>query len=117
MRSVVDSEQWRFIEEKYPNFNREVRNVRMGLSLDEVNLHSLQSSKHSIWPVMIVLYNLPPYLVTKHFFICLTMIIPGPKSPTEDTIDVFLQPLVHELKKLWVGVSAVDMFEGDASNQ
>ena len=111
MRSVVDSEQWGFIEDKFPSFSADVRNVRMGLSLDGVNPYSLQSSKHSVWPLMVVLYNLPPYLVTKRFFICLTMIIPGPKSPSEDTIDVFLQPLVHELKKLWVGVRAVDMAE------
>ena len=109
MRSVVDSEQWRFIEERYPVFSAEERNVRMGLALDGVNPHSLQSSKHSIWPVMLVLYNLPPYLVTKRFFICLTMIIPGPSSPSEETIDIYLQPLVHELKKLWVGIDAVDM--------
>jgi len=37
MRSAVDSEQWRFVEEKYPNFSREVRNLRMGLSLDGLN--------------------------------------------------------------------------------
>jgi len=111
MRSVVDSEQWRFVEEKFPNFSGEARNVRMGLSLDGVNLHGIQSSKYSVWPVMMVLYNWPPYLVTKWFFICLTMIIPGPNSPTEETIDVYLQPLVHELKKLWVGVPAVDMAE------
>lgn len=109
MRSVVDSEQWRFIEEQYPVFSGEERNVRMGLALDGVNPYSLQSSKHSIWPVMLVLYNLPPYLVTKRFFICLTMIILGPSSPSEETIDIYLQPLVHELKKLWVGIDAVDM--------
>ena len=111
MRSVVDSEQWRFIEEHFPAFSGQVRNLRMGLALDGVNPHSLQSSKHFVWPVMIVLYNLPPYLVTKRFFISLTMIIPGPSSPSEETIDVFLQPLVHELKKLWVGIRAVDMSE------
>ena len=111
MRSVVDSEQWKFIEEQYPVFSQEERNVRMGLALDGVNPHSLQSSKHSVWPLMLVLYNLPPYLVTKRFFISLTMIIRGPSSPTDDTIDVFLQPLVHDLKKLWVGVKAVDMSE------
>jgi len=64
-----------------------------------------------------VLYNLPPYLVTKRFFISLTMIIPGPKSPSEHNIDVYLQPLVHELKKLWVGVSAVDMSEPPGSTR
>jgi len=102
MRSVVDSEQWRFIENNFPNFSREARNIRMGLALDGVNPHSHQSSKHSVWPVMMVLYNLPPYLLTKRFFISLSMIIPGPKSPTEDTIDVFLQPLVYKLKKLLI---------------
>ena len=103
MRSVVDSEQWRFIDGTFPSFSRHERNVRMGLALDGVNPHSLQSSKHSVWPVMIVLYNLPPYLVTKRFFISLTMIIPGPSSPSEDTIDVYLQPLVHELRSYgWV---------------
>jgi len=89
----------------------------MGLSLDGVNPHSLQSSKHSVWPVMMVFYNLPPYLVTKRFFISLTMIIPGPKSPTEDTIDTYLQPFVHELKKLWVEVSAVDLSETEGPTQ
>ena len=111
MRSVVDNEQWGFIENNVPVFSREDRNIRMGLALDGVNPHSHQSSKHSVWPVMLVLYNLPPYLVTKRFFICLSMIIPGPNSPFEDTINVYLQPLVHELKKLWVGVPAVDMSE------
>jgi len=82
----------------------------MGLSLDGVIPRTLQSSKHSIWPVMLVFYNLPPYLMTKHFFISLTMLIHGPKSSFENTIDVYLQPLVGELKKLWVGVPTVDMW-------
>ena len=117
MRSVVDSEQWRFIQEHFPSFSGQDRNLRMGLALDGVNPHSLQSSKHSVWPVMIVLYNLPPYLLTKRFFISLSMIIPGPTSPSENTIDVFLQPLVHELKKLWRGVLATDMSEPDGPNR
>lgn len=117
MRLVVDSEQWRFIEEIFFSFGIDDRNVRIGLALDGVNPHSLQSSKHYVWPVMLVMYNLPPYLLTKRFFISLTMIIPGPKSPTEDTIDVYLQPLVHELKKLWVGVDAVDMSKPDVQNR
>ena len=117
MRSVVDSEQWRCIDESYPEFPSDDRNVRMGLSLDGVNPHSLQSSRHSVWPVMLVFYNLPPYLVTKRFFISLTMIIPGPKSPSEDNIDVYFQPLVHDLKKLWTGIPAIDMAEPRAHNR
>ena len=117
MRSVVDSEQWQFIEEQFPSFSRQERNIRMGFALDGVNPHSFHSSKHSVWPVMIVMYNLPTYLVTKRFFISLSMIIPGPTSPFEDTIDVYLQPLVHELKKLWMGVQAVDMSDSAGPNR
>ena len=117
MRSVVDSEQWQFIEEQFPGFSRHERNNRMGLALDGVNPHSLHSSKHSVWPVMIVLYNLPAYLLTKRFFVSLSVIILGPTSPSEETIDVYLQPLVHELKKLWMGVQAVDMSEPTGPNR
>ena len=35
------------------------------------------------------------------------MIIPGDKGPTND-IDVFLQPLIDELKNLWEDVDAYD---------
>lgn len=56
MRSVVDMEQWQFKEDRFPNFSKHARNIRMGLALDGVNPHSLQSSKHSIWPVMVVVY-------------------------------------------------------------
>jgi len=45
------------------------------------------------------------------------MIIPGPGSPSEDTIDVYLQPLVYELKKLWKGVDAMDMSEPMGPNR
>lgn len=117
MRSVVDSKQWQFIDEHFPLFSMENRNIWMGLAIDGVNPHSLQLSKHSTWLVMLVLYNLPSYLVTKRFFICLTIIIPGLSSPSKDTIDVYLQPLVHELKKLWVDVDAVDMSERVAQNR
>ena len=40
--------------------------------------------------------------------IMLSMIIPGPSSPEND-IDVYLQPLIGELKELWkVGVETYD---------
>ena len=48
MRSVVDSVQWRFIDGKFPSFNHSARNIKMGLSLDELNPHSFQSSKYLV---------------------------------------------------------------------
>ena len=43
----------------------------------------------------------------------LSLLIPGPKAPEND-IDVFLQPLVNELKELWdVGVTTYDASVGE----
>ena len=42
----------------------------------------------------------------------LSLLIPGPKAPGND-IDVYLQPIIEELKELWeVGVSTYDAASG-----
>ncbi|XP_057247506.1 uncharacterized protein LOC130589894 [Beta vulgaris subsp. vulgaris] len=41
----------------------------------------------------------------------LSLIIPGKYGPGID-IDVYLQPLIHELKLLWEGVDAFDVYSG-----
>ena len=58
------------------------------------------SSSHSVWPVVLVTYNLPPWLCMKRSFCLLSLLIPGPKQPGND-IDVYLEPLVNELKLTW----------------
>lgn len=45
-------------------------------------------------------YNLPPWMCMKQPFFILSIIIDGPKAPG-NKIDVFLQPLINELKELW----------------
>ena len=43
----------------------------------------------------------------------LGLLIPGPKAPSQDN-DVYLEPLVDELKKLWMeGVASFDMDRGE----
>ncbi|XP_077251807.1 uncharacterized protein LOC143891036 [Tasmannia lanceolata] len=59
------------------------------------------SIAHSTWPVVLIPYNLPPWMCMKQPYIMLSMLIPGPSSPETD-IDVYLQPLIEELKELWV---------------
>jgi hypothetical protein len=46
--------------------------------------------------------------VTKKFFISLTILISGKKSPTNENIDVFLKLLLEELLELWEGVPTYD---------
>ena len=48
----------------------------------------------------ICVYNLPLGMCMKEPFIFLPLIIPGPKSLGRD-LDVFLRPLMDELKELW----------------
>ena len=67
MESVPDSKAWKHINVVYPAFASEERNIRLGMALDGVNPYSTQSLSHSTWPVIMLNYNLPPWLITKTF--------------------------------------------------
>lgn len=45
------------------------------------------------------------------FFFKLVLLIPGPQAPRSEVIDVYLEPLVEDLVKLWEGILAVDMLK------
>lgn len=48
-------------------------------------------------------------MVTKCFFVMLSLVIPGKESVKSANIDVYLEPLVDDLLLLWNGVPAIDM--------
>ncbi|XP_071739703.1 uncharacterized protein [Rutidosis leptorrhynchoides] len=79
---------------------KEPRNVRLGLASDGFNPFGNMSVSHSTWPVVLISYNLPPWLCMKKPFLFLTLLIPGPSAPGNN-IDVYMQPLIDELKELW----------------
>ncbi|XP_074305807.1 uncharacterized protein LOC141641029 [Silene latifolia] len=112
LRHVADAPQWRTIDRDFPEFGSEPRNLRLGLCTDGINPFGTQSTQHSSWPIMLIIYNLPPWLTTKSKYILLTMLISGPKQPGND-IDVYLEPLIEDLKMLWnVGVEVFDAASG-----
>jgi hypothetical protein len=96
---AADSKQWKQINEDWPDFAAEPRNIRFGLATDGINPFSVKRSMWSTWPVMLLNYNLSK--TTKKYFIILSLINPGPKSVTGDYFDVFLQPLIEELQYGW----------------
>ncbi|XP_031127651.1 uncharacterized protein LOC116029751 [Ipomoea triloba] len=100
LRHPADSRQWTTFDNAFLEFGHELRYLRLGLCTDGMNLHGNLSSKHSSWPVMLVIYNLPPWLCMKRKYILLCLMIYGPKQPGND-IDVFLAPLIEDLKSLW----------------
>ncbi|KAL4561270.1 hypothetical protein LXL04_033434 [Taraxacum kok-saghyz] len=108
IRHVADSPQWRNIDYEFKEFGDEIRNIRFGLSSDGINPFGNMSTQHSTWPVLLCIYNLPPWLCMKRKYIMMSLLIQGPKQPGND-IDVYLAPLIEDLKILWN--SGVDVYD------
>ena len=62
-----------------------------GLATDGFNPYGNLSTSQSIWPVVLIPYNLPPWMCMKQSSFFLSMIILGKRAPGND-IDVYLQP-------------------------
>ena len=108
LRHPRDSEAWKSFDLSHPTFALEPRNVRLGLATDGFNPFGSLSTNYSTWPVILIPYNLPPWLCMKKTSLILSMIIPGKRQPGND-IDVYLQPLIKELQELWSeGVKTFD---------
>ena len=108
MRHPRDSEAWKTFDRLHTDFSNDPRNVRLGLASDGFNPFGTMSTNYSIWPVVLMPYNLPPWMCMKPTSFILSMIIPGKKQPGND-IDIYLQPLIEELKELWNnGVATYD---------
>ncbi|KAL4564962.1 hypothetical protein LXL04_029041 [Taraxacum kok-saghyz] len=114
LRHVADSPQWRNIDNKYPEFGHEMRNIRFGLSSDGINPFGNRSSRYSTWPVLLYIYNLPPWLYMKWKYIMMSLLIQGPTQPGND-IDVYMSPLIDDLKTLWS--SGVDVYDAYKKEQ
>ncbi|XP_071714966.1 uncharacterized protein [Rutidosis leptorrhynchoides] len=100
MRHPVDGRAWKEIDKRYPDFAREHRNIRLGLATDGFNPFGNMNNPYNMWPVILTTYNTPPWICMKVSSLMLTLLISGLKSPGKD-IDVYLRPLVDELKILW----------------
>ena len=108
MRHPADAMAWKSFDKIHKDFSSEPRNVRLGLASDGFQPFNQSKTPYSIWPVILIPYNLPPWMCMKESNFILSMLIPGPESPG-DVIDVYLKPLIDELKELWeVGVDTFD---------
>ncbi|KAG9458215.1 hypothetical protein H6P81_002723 [Aristolochia fimbriata] len=108
-----DSIAWNHFDAQHSAFSSDPRSVRLGLASDGFSPFKICSgSSHSTWPVVLIVYNLPPWLAMKQSFSIMSLLIDGPKSPGND-IDVYLQPLIDELHMLWGGVRTFDAEKGE----
>ena len=108
MRHPIDSLFWKNFDKVHPSFAQEPQNVRLGLVSDGFNPFEDMSISYNMWPVVLIPYNLPPWMCMKQTFFMLSLLIPGPTAPVND-IDIYLQPLIDELNELWeVGAETYD---------
>ncbi|XP_021774619.1 uncharacterized protein LOC110738517 [Chenopodium quinoa] len=115
LRHPVDGVAWKKFDENYKIFSADPRSVRLGLASDGFNPYRLMNTNYNTWPVVLIPYNLPPWICMKSSSFILSLIIPGKYGPSID-IDVYLQPLIHDLKLLWKGVNAFDAYSGKSFN-
>jgi hypothetical protein len=88
------------VDKTYEWFALDPRNVRLGLASDGFNPFGMLNVSYSCWPVILIPYNLPPWPCLKQQYWMMSMMIPGARS-LGVSIDVYLQPLIDELKVLW----------------
>ncbi|XP_027351197.1 uncharacterized protein LOC113862307 [Abrus precatorius] len=75
LRHPRDSKAWKKFDLMYTKFVLDSRNVRLGLATDGFNPFGNLSTSYSIWPVMLIPYNLPPWMCMKQSSFILSMII------------------------------------------
>ncbi|RVW24082.1 hypothetical protein CK203_091324 [Vitis vinifera] len=111
MRHPSDSPSWKVIDHRCPDFAAKPRNLRLAISAGGINPHRSLSSRYSCWLVVMITYNLPPWLCMKRKFMMLSLLMSGPQQPGND-IDMYLAPLIEDLKTLWeIGVEAYDAYQ------
>jgi hypothetical protein len=99
---------WKEFDKKHDWFARDSRNMRLGLASDGFNPFSNTSTSYSMWPVVLALYNIPPWRCMKAPNLILSLLIPRLTAPRNE-IDVYLQPLGDDLHELWnEGISTYD---------
>jgi hypothetical protein len=77
LQIIVDGSALKYIEEKWPIFKEEPRNVRLSLAANGVNPFGELRSTYSMWLVFVINNNLPPLISIKREHTMLGTIVPG----------------------------------------
>ncbi|XP_016173163.1 uncharacterized protein LOC107615629 [Arachis ipaensis] len=65
LKNPTDGLAWRNLDEMDEEFEKESRNIRLGLSSDGFNPFRSMNISWSTWPVMLMVYNLPSWMCMK----------------------------------------------------
>jgi hypothetical protein len=78
MSHPADGEAWKDFDDVFPSFADDARNLRLGLATDGFNLFKNMNTSYSMWPVLVKVYNLPPWSCTDASNYIVALLIPGP---------------------------------------
>ena len=65
MRHPADSKAWKHVDSKYEWFACDAHNIRLCLTSDGFNLFGMPNVTYTCWQVILIPYNLPPWLCHK----------------------------------------------------
>jgi hypothetical protein len=100
LRHPADSPAWKHFDSEHPTFAADSRNIRLIIATNGLNPYRSMNWSYSIWPVIAIPVNLPPWLCMKQPNFMLSLLIPGRKSPGAD-MDVFVEPLIDDQELLF----------------
>jgi hypothetical protein len=82
------------IEDTWPvKFKDEVQSLQLSIDMDGVNMYSLQNTNYSVWTVVVINKNIPPWFSMKNEQFMLSLIVPIRRQVK--IMDVYLQPLIN----------------------
>lgn len=99
LRQILESEVWKTFDASYADFSIDPRNVRLALSTDVFK--PLKYGTNHIYGELNFLFIIFPMDVHKATLFIILLLIPSPIS-LGNNIDIYLRPLVDELKELWI---------------
>ena len=69
--------EFKEIEEKWPHFKEEPRNLKLSLAVDDINPFGEMRSTYSMRPIFIINNNIPPWMTIMREHIMLALFVPG----------------------------------------
>lgn len=102
---VADSLKWKKNDLLFLNFSHEPRILGLGLPTDQMSLFGNLSTNHTLWHVLLRIYNSSSWLCMKRKYLTLSMMTSGLKQ-SGTNIDVYLKSLIKDFKvyrkKVWM---------------
>jgi len=77
LRHPANGEAWKHLDLLYPDFAQDSHNVRLDLAIDGFNPFGNMSTSYSMWPIILVQYNIPLWKCMKELFFILFLLISG----------------------------------------